>query len=827
MSSPTLYAVEGVDQEAFNSVFNYAILKNLPYNTGFDYKTKLDQNSPIFVDVYGNIVTESGIVVIPAAANATYYGNNPYCVYNAGFISGYDKVWAIPNASANCEKYLANYFIEDTDNEKWVLKQTISIGDNIVSAKGVSVSNVAALKSFYSLALSRFGTGQFSLDFGNTVWLIMEVMRGAPLEFVDFEKEGLVFEQDDSRIGLLMAAKLENIITNLLPNVEQNFILSLPNLAFMEGVEYVIAYGVKIFFCITSIFLMYNIYVDAIEHRFGLGTIGTFCIALFSFVAALATIPIVLNFSYYGANKTLLQNETTLINLITAEKQAEGKEIGVSEVTAPTSTTKIYLKVDNINVEWYKSFGDILLSNSMDTMDEVYEDAFKNSVFANMEGMERKASGVYIDVANLFKTTSIGFNSDYSYLYHRVKSEPYASFVTPYYYILDSLIAQTNAYNNAKRNVPYATRIIATGETKTVGLIRDYLSSNSFMEDGVDITGLRTLYNPDSILLMDNVIDTSQYDAMKQSQWYRTGLNEKSMNKKLEDIERSARLYVIDNIEFLGKVTDEVFLKCLALHIALEHNDIMNIGACRGYEIMNIDPLDVIRVSLVNKVNMISSVSESFARFVYNSSGTLGIILTAILIAITFVGIIVRFASLTVILVVMVYSLLLRKILRREGSQVILGYLLATGLLIASNMIYAGLLKLSFLLPNFGLNSILCIIFQILIQVLYLIILSAITSAVVKDRDNMGFNVMANTAMGLVGFVGGAAYGMTSKAGKSMYEGVRSRNRAFHDEYNKRTSSNSAESSASIVEDTLDYLDEMKRRDDERKQKVRGRRVRK
>ena len=61
------------------------MIKNLKSALGIDYKTTLDLDSPVFLDVYGNICTESGLVIIPAASNATIQGMDKYNCYSAGF----------------------------------------------------------------------------------------------------------------------------------------------------------------------------------------------------------------------------------------------------------------------------------------------------------------------------------------------------------------------------------------------------------------------------------------------------------------------------------------------------------------------------------------------------------------------------------------------------------------------------------------------------------------------------------------------------------------------------------------------------------------------
>lgn len=58
------------------SNFNYAVMYNLVHNSNFGQQLTDDMHRPLSIDIFGNILTESGIVVVPAMANTTYYSNS-------------------------------------------------------------------------------------------------------------------------------------------------------------------------------------------------------------------------------------------------------------------------------------------------------------------------------------------------------------------------------------------------------------------------------------------------------------------------------------------------------------------------------------------------------------------------------------------------------------------------------------------------------------------------------------------------------------------------------------------------------------------------------
>ena len=71
-----------------------------------------DLDSFLYVDFLGNIVTESGYVVIPAAANATRYSSlTEYPIYNAMFLNSYPDVKQVSN----------NISLTGNDRDKYIL----------------------------------------------------------------------------------------------------------------------------------------------------------------------------------------------------------------------------------------------------------------------------------------------------------------------------------------------------------------------------------------------------------------------------------------------------------------------------------------------------------------------------------------------------------------------------------------------------------------------------------------------------------------------------------------------------------------------------------
>lgn len=103
ISSPTVPYLEEANDFERNQIYNYLLLKNLDSQMSVDYANNLDMTSPVYMDIYGNIVTESGIVVVPSAANATLWRSG-YTPYNAAFYSTYGDDFVLEYYNALVER---------------------------------------------------------------------------------------------------------------------------------------------------------------------------------------------------------------------------------------------------------------------------------------------------------------------------------------------------------------------------------------------------------------------------------------------------------------------------------------------------------------------------------------------------------------------------------------------------------------------------------------------------------------------------------------------------------------------------------------------------
>src|SRR5699024_675308 len=86
---------------------------------------------------------------------------------------------------------------------------------------------------------------------------------GAPIEHINKDFEGLNLSHRVTKNGLVIAEKLEFLV-NALSAKGTNTTLSIPNPAYMDGIEYVVFFAFKILILAILVIWMVTIYADAV-----------------------------------------------------------------------------------------------------------------------------------------------------------------------------------------------------------------------------------------------------------------------------------------------------------------------------------------------------------------------------------------------------------------------------------------------------------------------------------------------------------------------------------------------------------------------------------
>lgn len=790
-SSKNICNVDGSTSSDWLSIYNYYMLANLSEQMKTDVASTLDLDAPIFTDLFGNIVTESGLVIIPAACNATLCGTrwSPYTVgfatyYNNGnrinieeynsnvynWLTGFDYNEYIKNNGninkADTTSYNAGGYFTIDKSGALVLRDCIISSGNLKSVVQWTTlnknSNVVKTLFFNDAYYSK-GTHLYD---NRIVNLVIEVMRGAPIENIDYTYEGIGGKADISKMGIYSAYKLEELSNTLIAGTNGNSyggnsVITIPNLAFVEGIEVIMLYVYKVVFVFLIFGFVIQLYLDAVVNKISPYTIGKFLLTSIMIFATFTIIPKVMSWSYYGANKILLKDEISNIAMLNYVKEFDGSEIGITEVTTPETETKLYMKVGRVEFSWWKIIDNVLFNNTIKTVKDLYREQLSDNSMANQKYVETKSDGLYVNIQDIFNSTDINYNIDNNVLTNEISvinassEDGYGdevvntvtSFVSPYYVILDQLINSINIYNKNNDISTYSWDISSNGHVVTYNFISPYLKSMDFLSDDADVLALNevlnTSYKP---VVQTTMFDDKDIDKMKMSLWYTEDFTDEDKVSKIDIINQYARNYVIENMDTLGKIPDEIFIKVMALHIAIEFNNQFGTNVADSIEIMNLDTRDLLRFVISDKANVHKYYSYSFARFAYEKSGGIGVIFTAILLVVLWLTSFLKPLLLIVLLGLLIVNIIGRKILFRKESRCIEGYLIGCATLTMANYAYAFMLKITMVIADKTGNSISSLTLGFVIQILYIIILYYIMVIEIKDWKNSGFHeYIANT----------------------------------------------------------------------------------
>lgn len=736
ISSPTMPYVEEADKVERNAIYNYLLLKNLDSQMSIDYATNLDMTSPVYMDIYGNIVTESGLVVVPAAANATLW-NSSYRPYNAAFLSTYgdDFLLEYDEDATTLNKVLEDY-LQPVEGF-WRLRSMKVVGGNIVLSR-LSTADKDTLAAITEV----FGHDLYMGNYKKTTWemIITEVLRGAPIEHIDKDFEGLNLSHRVTKNGLVVAEKLEFLV-DALSSKGTNTTLSIPNPAYMDGIEYVVFFAFKILILAILVIWMVTIYVDAVGGGVNLRT-GLKCIGAVVLVLSLVVgVPVAFEVSYYQSNKLLLQNETEYLMMLNLEKRESGQEIGITSVHEPDTNTTLYLKLADIDIPWYDLLPKIITSSTANNLEALYADYEGQHPVASAEGVTVINDAVYISTDQLFDSSSISFSPTLQKIWQQSSGDTTASYYTPYYYFLENLIFKANKYSSDNEYYSYTTKVQRGGKLKTLGFVQPYFTSEQFMEEGMDYFGLYTLYDvtPPMLYTDEALMSDAEIEAARDSQWCNMNLSEKAKQQRVEKLNEYARRWVADHKELLGKVTDETFLKCFALSCAMEHNRLFNTLRADNLEIYELSNEDLMRLSIADHNTVMKDSTMSYARFVFSVGGTPAVYAAALLTLVNFVSSWVKPIATLIVFCITCISIFVFKLILRKSNNSIYGYICTILLMCSINVLGSVFLKLSMYIPSTGMSPTVCILIQILVQCAYIFALFMVIKTALKDWRNVGF----------------------------------------------------------------------------------------
>lgn len=737
-----------IAEDYATSIYNYMLMRNLESQMTVDYASSLDRTSPLYMDVFGNILTESGLVVIPAAANATLY-NKQYLPYNAALASTYGAEYFLPYDDIESAKYvndmLARTYFAAEDG-KWVLRSA-KVKDGTVDVARLSVADRETLVSLAEVFEYDLTTSNY-YDLSKWEMIITEVLRGAPIENIDKQFEGIQVDTRVTRQGLLMAERLEFLV-DALHGTGQNANIAIPNPAYIDGLEIIVFFVYKVLILFVLIAWMVNIYLDATGMGISLRTAGK-CIGVVVLVITLIVgVPRIFELTYYEANKYLLQDETEYLMMLNLEKEANGQEIGVSKVREPDNNTHLYLHLADVNMPWWDILTNIATSASYKSLDAMYADYENRHPLAYSSQTTTFNGSVYIDVQDMFESSTVSFSPITKQLFVASSSKDTpASYYTPYYYFLDTICTEITRWSKDNNFIAYTTKQQRGGALKTVGYCRAFFQSEEFLEDGSDYFNLYQVYEvpaPREYKYL-SVLEHAQngepattLDLLQNSQWCNIDNSVASTTKRIEKLNQYAQEWIANNYSLIGKVSDETFLKCFALSCAMEHNRLFNTQRADNLEIQEISNEDLLRLSIAPKQKVMQTSTMSYARMVYLTGGTVAIYAAAVLELVNFVSAWVKPACTLLVFLIACCSIFVLKLILRKGNNSVFGYVITIALMCSVNILGALMTKLSMYIPQLGLSPTVCILLQCVVQVAYIFIQVKIVLIALRDWRNVGY----------------------------------------------------------------------------------------
>lgn len=814
-SSNTIAQMPVALPKDYGTYMNYIMLSNLSEAMDNSVGIELDKDSPIFTDIFGNIISESGTVIIPAASNATLT-NDYWSPANLGFATYYGYANKIPSdfGSDDFKEWLTGTveIEEDVDytgtpnnnaaatssamrvkrtdfsakyknheqGSGWFVKgqnyynlktTTISAFDQSATVvwNTISKNSESLKKVFYKNAFYNIAPKMYSPRLANQV---VEALRGAPIENINLEQEGLTGTRDIGKVGLTIAYGYEQLMKSIQPALNSS-IVNMPNLAFISGVEYVIMYIYKFMFAVFILIFIFTLYINAVKKSLSFKVFLVFILTVLGTVASITIIPDVISFSYYTACRDLLKDEASYIAMLNYNKDLNGVELGVTEVSTPKTSTELYMKLDNLNVDWTTIMNKVLFNKTADTLTELYKEEFDKNLVSKQPGVVQKGDGLYLKMNDVLKSIEVVYNPDIKSLMiqnHSLDGNV-LSYVSPYYVVLNELVNSINEYNFKQDIESYQVDENVTGKVTTKDVISAYLKSPEFLDKGYDITGFHKIYQTESSLLPANNYSYYPTDGgegdiglMKRSLWFPKNAGPELIDKvdKLADY---ARYYVARNKDTIGKVPDEAFLKVMALSIAMEHNKIFNVPAGKSIEIANVDVADIMRFMIGKKADVYRTFNLSYPRAVYELGGGPSVVVSVLYSITIFFATYIKPGLVILIVLMLIVNIIKEMVFSkdRNGRKVLEGYLITCGLIIGVNYLYALMLTVSIKLAQIGLGTFLTLLFGTLVQIGYIYGLVMVFLYVIRDYRQLGLEAYQAAFGMLRQAVGGAKNRVGSK----------------------------------------------------------------
>ena len=778
-SSKNVVGVQSNNYENYRMFYNYVTLSSL--QTLIDHETKLlvDLDAPIFIDIFGNIVTGDGYVIIPAAANATLAGAafTPYSIGYATFVTNaeetvysgmtnpfydwlygddYEYLTGMKNLSGKsstfretCQNTGGGYMhlLMSGHTSMGTTTLTDGVASTMVTWDNLNVK-LAVLKDLL-MSVHYLNAANFWDD--THINMAIEVLRGAPMEHIDYEAEGINTDTGMTAWQAYWAYKVENLVNAI--HTDSNGTEKSPTLSFtfsvldifhIESAEKIALLAVKCLLIGFLLLLAAMIVADATVGKMPLNTVWRIVVTCILTGTCISLTPVLADFSLSTTSRLLLQSEASEMLAMRAQKDAEGIEIGVTQTFPVESSTDIIVHVGTLDVAWYDQLLYSMYSSVDNSFEDLYREAAHGVPIANAPYTVRRGKELYIDIGHVMDTTVVQYDATKGVLTNHIaghikEEELSASYMLPYYVILDQLVANVNLYNQKYGIQPKNYSVNADGSIRTQDLTYAYFHSDEFLSDTYDILDMARWFNTNSSKIpFAPYFTEDDISSFNLSIWYPTQADANLLQNSVDALYDKARAYAVNNSEMLSYVSDAAYLKSLAMYLAVEFNSIFDVGIADAFEVKCLDTEDLLRYVIGTPNDVYKFANRTFARYAHEMGGADMSVSAGILYIMFCLTNAIKVASFLIVYITCIGSIIYHRVFKREDSYAMLGFFILIGELTIVNLIYSVLFKVCMNLTRWGVPPLLAIWLVIFFCLLMIVAFFMVGKNGAKNMKQLG-----------------------------------------------------------------------------------------
>lgn len=766
-ASKSLKDIYGTSYEQWRTYYNYKILEGL-YNK-LDNTSELihDKDLPIFIDIFGNIVSYSGFVLIPAAANATLTQKywDPYSIGFAQLYAASNKdiksdfkedvaTWLIGHSLENESTSFINsankvegggYFEFDDDNQL-VLKDVIisnSTQSLNVSWNHLNYSSKLLKEMFFSSAYYDKASKMYS---STLVGLITEVLRGAPLENIDLEVEGLVVQGNKS-VLVFTAKVIENIIRALQKDNFKGANIASYRIPYStEFIKILGLYLFKIAIVVTLAVVIIQTFRRAIQGLLNISGVVTFIAKGLLIVAGLFILPILTTESFTFVSNKLLRPEMEVLTLGDYLSEFSSEQVNITDVTHQDRTADAPLiKVGQVSSNLLSKSQYIYNSNIQDLVEDTMREDLAANPFSHIPDVVIYDDELFYPTANLLNLTQVVYYPQINCLVNQqrssVGSETLAtnlSYITPYFYILDVLTQSVNQYNYQNNISAFVWNLADNSSVVTYDLCREYFNSLEFMDEGFDSLNLYNEFFGSTSKISPLKLSLNSTDGMLNSYWYPEE-GKLTLERDIAETYKYTREWVIRNQKLIGVVPDEVFIKMVALVASLKWNDTQGLKFASAVECSTVSIDSLVKLAVAKPNDVYANFNYSLPRFMLETSNGVALILMLFAYVSLWILALVKPLMLGFIIAFIIILLIRAMFDFKEDKHIVEGFIISSFVLTLIQIGYALALKLMINLGTIIASDSISMLILLILNLLYVGSMLYLCYALATDPAQIGY----------------------------------------------------------------------------------------